>query len=139
LFISLLNGSFMFTADLLKRLPFACNISFIKLASYEGDKSTGEVKQLLGLKENIEGRTVVVLEDIVDSGTTMAQLMQSLQAMKPAELKICSMFFKPGACKIPIKIDYLGMEIPNHFVVGYGLDYNNFGRNYPDLYELMFD
>ena len=139
LFISLLNGSFMFTADLLKRLTFPCNVSFMKLASYSGDKSTGEVKQLVGLTENIEGRTVVVVEDIIDSGTTMNHLIKSLQELNPAEIIICSMFFKPDACKVPVQIDYLGMEIPDMFVVGYGLDFNGFGRNYPDLYALHYD
>jgi hypoxanthine phosphoribosyltransferase len=136
LFISILNGAFMFSSDVMKRINFPCNISFVKYASYKGSESTGNANQLFGLTENIEGRTIVILEDIVDTGTTLSGFIEYLRTFNPAEIKIAAMFFKPEACKVQIKIDYLGMEIPNHFVVGYGLDYDGLGRNYPDLYVL---
>jgi hypoxanthine phosphoribosyltransferase len=137
LFISVLNGSFMFTADLMKYLNFQCNLTFIKLSSYEDTRSKGEVSKIIGLNENIEGRTVVVVEDIVESGTTLFYFLKELWLQKPANIKIASMFFKPEACKHKINIDYLGMEIENRFVVGYGLDCGGLGRNYKDLYELV--
>jgi hypoxanthine phosphoribosyltransferase len=136
IFLSLLNGSFMFTADLLRRFKHNCQVSFVKLASYDGTQSSGNVNKLIGLNENLEGRTVVIIEDIVDSGTTLHHFLKELNSFKPAEVKIASMFFKPECCKFPIKIDYLGMEIPDYFIVGYGLDYNGLGRNYKDLYKL---
>jgi hypoxanthine phosphoribosyltransferase len=136
LFIGLLNGAFMFCSDLMKRIDFECNLSFVKLNSYIGLQSSGRISQVIGLAEPIEGRTVVVIEDIVDSGTTLSQFLNELKALNPAEIKVASMFRKPDACKHEIKIDYLGMEIPNDFVVGYGLDYDGLGRNYRDLYKL---
>jgi hypoxanthine phosphoribosyltransferase len=136
LFIGLLNGAFVFAADLLKKLDFNCNISFVKLSSYKGTESTGSIEQQIGLKENIKDRCVVIIEDIVDTGTTLSYFINEIQTLKPSEIKIASMFYKPDACKCQIKIDYLGMEIPNDFVVGYGLDYNGFGRNYGELYKL---
>jgi hypoxanthine phosphoribosyltransferase len=137
LFISVLNGSFMFTADLMKHLNFNCNLTFIKLSSYEDTRSKGEVSKIIGLNENIEGRTVVVLEDIVESGTTLFYFLKELWLQKPADVKVAAMFFKPEACKHKIKIDYMGMEIENRFVVGYGLDCGGLGRNYKDLYLLV--
>jgi hypoxanthine phosphoribosyltransferase len=137
LFISVLNGSFMFTADLMKHLNFHCNLTFIKLSSYEDTRSKGEVSKIIGLNENIEGRTVVVVEDIVESGTTLFYFLKELWLQKPADIKVASMFFKPEACKHKMKIDYLGMEIENRFVVGYGLDCGGLGRNYKDLYLLV--
>ena len=136
LFIGLLNGAFMFAADLFKRLDFNCNISFVKLSSYEGTKSSGNISQHIGLTDKIKDRTIVIIEDIVDTGTTLSYFINELKTLEPAEIKVASMFFKPDACKCEIKIDYLGMQIPNDFVVGYGLDYNGFGRNYGELYKL---
>jgi hypoxanthine phosphoribosyltransferase len=136
LFICLLNGSFIFAADLLKRLDFSCIITFVKLRSYVGSESSGTVQEIIGLNESIENRTVVLVDDIIDTGTTISYLIKQLKEMKPAELKVATMFFKPDACKYSLKIDYLGMMIANKFVVGYGLDYNGLGRNYEDLYIL---
>lgn len=137
LFISVLNGSFMFTADLLKEVKIPCEISFVKLASYQGDSSTGVVKQLVGLNEDITGRTIVIVEDIVDTGLTMKRLLEMLAGHNPAELHIATLLLKPDKLKVDLNIDYIAMEIPNDFIVGYGLDYDGFGRNYPDIYTVV--
>lgn len=134
LFLSILNGAFMFSADLLKRIQFQCEISFIKLASYEGTSSTGNVREIIGLANNIEGRTVIILEDIVDSGLTLQNLHIGLMKKNPEKILIATLLFKPDAYKGNIKIDYVGKSIPNEFIVGYGLDYDGLGRNYPDIY-----
>jgi hypoxanthine phosphoribosyltransferase len=136
LFIGLLNGAFMFYSDLMKRIDFECNITFVKLKSYDGLQTSGKITQTIGLTESIEGRVVVVIEDIVDSGTTLHHFLDELKKLKPAEIKVATMFLKPDACRHEIKIDYLGMKIPNDFVVGYGLDFDGLGRNYRDLYKL---
>lgn len=136
LMLCILNGSFMFSSDLMKLIDFPCEISFVKLASYEGMGSTGKVKQLIGLNEEIEGRTVVMLEDIVDTGVTIENLMNQLKAKNPKDVKIATLLFKPEACKKEIKLDYVGLEIPNEFIVGYGLDYDGYGRNLPDIYTV---
>ncbi len=137
LFICLLNGSFIFAADLIKKLDFNCSVSFVKLKSYLGSKSSGMVQEIIGLNESVEGRTVVVIDDIIDTGTTLFYFVNQLKEKKPAELKVASMFLKPDACQCSLKIDYLGMKIENKFVVGYGLDYNGYGRNYKDLYKMI--
>jgi len=137
LMICVLNGSFMFAADLMKKLNFPCEISFVKLSSYEGTSSTGKVKELIGLNENIEGRCVVILEDIVDTGFTIEKIKDQLLGYQPAEVKIATMLFKPEACKVDLDIDYIGMEIPNDFIVGYGLDYDGHGRNFADIYTVV--
>jgi hypoxanthine phosphoribosyltransferase len=137
LMICILNGSFMFSADLMKLIDFPCEISFVKLASYEGMGSTGKVKQLIGLNEEIEGRTVVLLEDIVDTGVTIENLMNQLDSQKPKDVKVATLLFKPEACKKDVKLDYVGLEIPNDFIVGYGLDYDGYGRNLPDIYTVI--
>ena len=137
LMVCILNGSFMFSADLMKLIEFPCEISFVKLSSYQGMGSTGEVKQLIGLKENVEGRTVVLLEDIVDTGVTIENLVEQLKSQKPEEVRVATMLFKPEACTRDIKLDYVGMEIPNEFIVGYGLDYDGYGRNLPDIYTVV--
>ncbi len=137
LMICILNGSFMFAADLMKKLDFPCEISFVKLSSYEGTGTTGTVKEIIGLTESIEGRTVVILEDIIDTGITIEKILAQLSELKPKELKIASMLFKPEACKADIEVDYTGMEIPNDFIVGYGLDYDGYGRNLPDIYTVV--
>lgn len=136
IFIGILNGVFMFFADFMKAYPFPCEMSFIKLASYHGTSSTGDIKELIGLTQNIEGRTVVVLEDIIDTGNTLEELHKIFKAKKVKQLKIGTLFFKPEAYKKQYKIDYIGMEIPNKFIVGYGLDYDELGRNLPEVYQL---
>lgn len=134
IFLSVLNGAFMFTSDLVKKLSIQCNISFIKLASYSGTTSTGEVKQLIGLNQDIKGRTVIVVEDIVDTGETIEELYSILKEKGAADIKICTLLLKPGNYKKDIKIDYAALQIPNDFIVGYGLDYNQLGRQYKDIY-----
>lgn len=136
LFLVVLNGAFMFASDLMKKVTIPCQISFVKLASYEGTSSTGMVKQLIGLNENIAGRTVVVVEDIVDTGFTMERIISTLQTKNPKEIKVATFFNKPEALQRPIHLDYVGMKIPNDFIVGYGLDYDGLGRNLADIYTL---
>lgn len=136
LFLSILNGSFMFTADLLKRFQYPCEVSFIKLASYEGTSSTGTINELIGLKEDIEGRTVIIIEDIVDTGRTLEKLIVELEKKKPAKILIATLLYKPDSYKGNLKINYIGKTIPNDFIVGYGLDYDGLGRNLPDIYTL---
>lgn len=136
LFIGVLNGSFMFIGDLMKALTIPCEITFIKLASYEGTSSTGTVKEIFGLSESVEGRTVVILEDIVDTGRTMERLINDLKAKNPAEVKIASLLVKPEAIVCDVTVDYTVMEIPNNFIVGYGLDYDGYGRNLKDIYVI---
>ena len=137
LFISVLNGSFMFTADLMKHLTMPCEVSFVKLASYEGTSSTGKVKELVGLGDDITGRTVVIVEDIVDTGLTMKQLVETLRARGPKDIKIATLLIKPDKLKVELDINYVAMNIPNDFIVGYGLDYDGLGRNYRDIYTVI--
>ena len=139
LFLSVLNGAFMFTADLMKRITIPCEVSFIKLSSYEGTSSTGQVRQLMGLNQCIKGRTVVIVEDIVDTGLTKQKLLELLQAQEPAEVHIATLLLKPDKLKVPLHIEYAAMQIPNDFIVGYGLDYDGFGRNYKDIYTVVSD
>jgi hypoxanthine phosphoribosyltransferase len=120
----------------MKLIDFPCEISFVKLSSYQGMGSTGKVKQLIGLNEKIEDRTVVLLEDIVDTGVTIENLTNQLKEQNPRDIKVATLLFKPEACKRNVKLDYVGMEIPNEFIVGYGLDYNGYGRNLPDIYTI---
>ena len=133
LFLSVLNGSFMFTADLIKHITIPCEISFVKLASYQGVSSTG----VIGINEDISGRTVVIVEDIVDTGLTMQRLLETLGTRGPKEIHIASLLVKPEKLKVDLNIEYVAMEIPNDFIVGYGLDYDGFGRNYPDIYTVV--
>lgn len=138
LFLCILNGSFMFATEIFKRISsLDAEISFIKLASYTGTKTSGEIKQLIGLNEDLSGRTVVVLEDIVDSGITIANTIEQIQAKNPAEIKIATLLLKPEALKIDVPLDYIGIEIPNDFIVGYGLDYDRKGRNLIDIYKVI--
>ncbi|EJX05548.1 hypoxanthine phosphoribosyltransferase [gut metagenome] len=137
LFLSVLNGSFIFTADLMRHLTLPSEVSFVKLASYAGTSSTGKVKELVGLGDNIEGRTVVIVEDIVDTGVTMKHLLETLQAKHPKEIRICTLLLKPDKLKVDLHIDYVAMRIPNDFIVGYGLDYDGLGRNYRDIYTVV--
>jgi len=137
LMVCVLNGSFMFASDLMKRLTIPCEISFVKLSSYSGTGSTGKVKELIGLNEDISGRTIVLLEDIVDTGLTIINTVEQVKQMGPAEVKVATMLFKPDACKRDVKLDYVGMDIPNDFIVGYGLDYDGYGRNLKDIYTVV--
>jgi len=137
LFLVILNGSFMFAGDLLKKINLQCEVSFVKLASYSGNQSTGSVKKLIGLNEDMKGRNVVILEDIIDSGITMEHLFEQLKEMQPASVKIVTFLFKPKAFTKSFPIDYIGVSIPNDFIVGYGLDYDGLGRNLPDIYKIV--
>lgn len=137
IFLVVLNGSFMFAADLLKEVTVQCEISFIKLASYHGGtSSTGTVTELIGLSENLKGRSVIIVEDIVDTGITLEKLVNMLNQKGVKEIKVASFLFKPKAYTKTIPVDYVGIEIPNDFVVGYGLDYDGFGRNMKDILVL---
>jgi hypoxanthine phosphoribosyltransferase len=136
LFLVVLNGAFIFAADLYRKIAIESEISFVKLASYSGTSSTSEVKELIGLNEKIKGRTVVILEDIIDTGTTMQYLISKLDYLGAKEVFLAALLFKPNAFRESYRIDYLGLEIPNDFIVGYGLDYDGFGRNLPDIYKI---
>lgn len=138
LFICILNGSFMFTAELLKEITIVgSEITFLKLSSYEGTDTTGQVKELIGLYEPIEGRTLVILEDIIDTGITILEVMDILRSHNPKNVKIATMLLKPDKFKDKMAIDYVGMEIGNDFIVGFGLDYNRKGRNLKDIYKVI--
>jgi len=136
LFLVVLNGAFMFAAELMKRVSIPCEITFIRLASYQGTSSTESVRVILGLTESIENRTVVIVEDIIDSGNTLTALIEELKKHHPCEIKIASLLLKPGALKYDLHPDYVAMEVPSDFLVGYGLDYDGYGRNLADIYKL---
>lgn len=138
-FVAILNGSFMFASDVLKLISLNCTISFLKLSSYEGTSTTGEVKKLIGFKnkEEIEGRPVIILEDIVDTGNTLVNIVEQFKEYNPTEVKIATCLFKPEAYKKDVPVDYVGIEIPNDFIIGYGLDYDEYGRNLPDIYKVV--
>ena len=136
LLLAVLNGSFIFAADLMRFITIPCEISFVKLASYEGTTSTGKIKEVIGINENLEGREVVIVEDIVDTGATMKRMLETLGTRNPASLHICTLLLKPGKLQVPLNIEYVAMEIPNDFIVGYGLDYDQQGRNLRDIYTL---
>lgn len=135
-FVGILNGSFMFVSDFVKKYPKPCEVTFIKLASYEGLKSTDDIQRLVGLTQDLTGRTVVILEDIIDSGKTLAEVHRIFKNENVKELKIATLFYKPEAYKKDFKLHYVGMEIPNKFIVGYGLDYDGLGRDLPAIYQL---
>jgi len=137
IFISVLNGAFMFTADLLKKIEVPCELSFIKLSSYSGTTSTGTVKEIVGLQEEIAGRDVIVIEDIIDTGITMQKIISQLDLKNPASIRIATLLLKPDSVKVPINPDFVCFSIPDKFVVGYGLDLNGIGRNLPDIYQLI--
>jgi len=137
LFIGVLNGAFMFAADLMKYVTIPCEITFVKLASYEGLYTTGNVKEILGLNESVIGRNVVVVEDIVDTGITMERILSSLMVKGTASISVATFLQKPDALQRDIKIDYIAMKIPNDFIVGYGLDYDGYGRNLRDIYTVV--
>ena len=136
LFIPILNGSFIFSSDLFKYLKIEAEICFIKLASYKGTKSSGQVVTAIGLDIDIYDRHVIIVEDIVDTGKTLSAFLPQLIHQQPASMKVCALLHKPEASVYPITIDYLGFTIPNKFVVGYGLDYDGLGRNIPEIYKL---
>ena len=136
LFLVVLNGAFLFAADLLRSIETGCEVSFVKFSSYHGTESSGKVKELIGLNEDLNGRDVIIVEDIVDTGTTIVQMMKDLESRHPGSVRIAALLFKPEAYKKDIRIDYVGIEIPNAFIVGYGLDYNGLGRNLSEIYVI---
>ncbi|MCR5181332.1 MAG: hypoxanthine phosphoribosyltransferase [Bacteroidaceae bacterium] len=136
-FLPVLNGSFIFAADLLRQISLPCEVSFIKLASYQGTQTSGTIREVIGLNTDITGRHVVIVEDIIDSGLTMAHMIETLEKQNPASISVCSLLVKPSALKVQVPIHYHALDIPNDFIVGYGLDYNGFGRNTKDIYTLV--
>lgn len=136
LFLAILNGSFIFAADLCRHLTINHEISFIKLASYEGTSSTGAIKQMIGLNSDMQNRHVIILEDIIDTGLTMKYILEQLTEQSPASIQICTLLHKPAKQQVPMDIKYIAFNIPNDFVVGYGLDYNQQGRNLNEIYTL---
>ena len=137
LFLVVLNGAFVFAADLLRSVTTPCHVSFIRVSSYDGMESTGRLTQVLGLTEKIEGRSVVIVEDIVDSGYTMQRLLETLGTRNPKEILICSLLVKPENIKVDLDIKYACIPIPNDFIVGYGLDYDGYGRNLNSIYTII--
>jgi hypoxanthine phosphoribosyltransferase len=139
IFIAILNGSFMFASDLFKSISIEAEICFIKLASYKGTKSTGNVITSIGLDEPLQGRHVVIIEDIVDTGNTLTKFLPQLYNQQPASLKIAALLHKPEALEHPLAIDYIGFSVPNKFLLGFGLDYDGLGRNLAEIYQLVED
>ena len=137
LFLGVLNGSFIFASDLMRKMTIPCEISFVKLASYQGTTSTGKVKEVIGINEDLSGRTVVIVEDIVESGQTMKQMVESLGTRNPESVHICTLFFKPDKLKEELTLDYVAFRIPDDFIVGYGLDYDGLGRELKDVYTIV--
>lgn len=137
LFLGVLNGAFIFAADLVRACDFPCEISFIKLASYQDTVSSGDVKTLIGLNRDVKNRHLIIVEDIVDSGRTMHHFIPDLEKLGPASVAVATLLSKPDAHEFPVNIDFIGFEIPPDFVVGYGMDYNGLGRNLPELYQLI--
>ena len=136
-FLSVLNGSFIFSADLLREMNIPCEICFVKLASYQGVNSSGSIRELIGLNVNITDRHVIIVEDIVDTGLTMAHLLDNLKKQNPSSIDLCTLLLKPGKLQVNLDIRYCCFEIPNDFIVGYGLDYDGYGRNTKDIYTLL--
>ena len=137
LFLAVLNGAFIFAADLMREMTIPCEISFVKLASYQGTTSTGKVQEVIGINENLSGRTVVIVEDIVESGQTMKRMIESSGTRNPASVQICALFFKPEKLKVDLTLDYVAFRIPDDFIVGYGLDYDQLGRGLKDVYTIV--
>ena len=137
LFVAVLNGSFIFAADLMKGISFPCEIQFVKVSSYHGTQSTGKVQQLLGLNVPVENRKIIIIEDIIDSGLTIDFLQKELWQLQPESIHICSLLLKPEALKVPLEVHYTGFEVENQFLVGYGLDYDGLGRNLRHLYQAI--
>lgn len=136
-FLAVLNGSFIFAADLLREIQEPCEVCFVKLASYEGVNSSGKVRELIGLNLDITGRPVVIVEDIVESGFTLAHMKQTLSSQNPSSVAICALLQKPELLRVSLDVDYCCFQIPNDFVVGYGLDYDGYGRNAKNIYSLV--
>ena len=136
LFLGILNGSFIFAADLYKHITIPSTISFIKLVSYKGTSSTGTVITAIGLEEDLLDRDIIIIEDIVDTGRTMNAFLPTLEKLQPHSIKICTLLHKPDALQCNVQLDYIGFEIPDKFVVGYGLDYDGYGRNSKDIYQI---
>ena len=137
LLLAVLNGSFIFAADLMRMLTIPCEISFVKLASYQGTTSTGTIKEVLGINEDLTNRTVIIVEDIVETGLTMKRMIETLGTRNPESIHICSLLVKPERLQVPLEIDYAVMEIPNDFILGYGLDYDHQGCNLRDIYTIV--
>lgn len=137
LLIAVLNGSFIFAADLMRMITIPCEISFVKLASYEGTTSSGKITEVLGINEDLNGRTVIIVEDIVDTGLTMKRMIITLGTRNPKSIHICTLLLKPDKLTVDLDIEYAAMQIPNDFIVGYGLDYDQQGRNLPDIYTVV--
>lgn len=136
LFVCVLNGSFIYAAELMKRVTVPCEVSFVKVSSYKGVASTGKLKEIYGLEEDIKGRTIVIVEDIVDTGHTMALMLEQLGSDEPKEIFVSTLLLKPDALQQQVQLDYVALEIPNDFIVGYGLDYDGYGRNLSDIYKI---
>lgn len=137
LFLIVLNGSFMFASDLMKNIQIPVEVSFVKLSSYAGTETTEQVKELIGLNEDISGRDIVIVEDIVDTGLTMKDMIALVESGNPASISICTMLYKPNKIKVNLNIKYVAMEIPDDFIVGYGLDYDGYGRNLREIYKII--
>ena len=135
--LGVLNGCFMFAAELMRNLEIECEISFVKLSSYQGTTTTGVIREVLCLTETSTGREVIIIEDIVDTGYTMQRMIESLGTREPASVQIASLFLKPARLKVPVDVKYSAFTIPDRFIVGYGLDYDGLGRNLPDIYEVV--
>lgn len=137
LFLAVLNGSFIFAADLMRRITIPCEISFVKLASYQGTTSTGKVKEVIGINEDLHDRHVIIVEDIVETGYTVKRMVETLGTRHPASIQVCTLLQKPECLKMDLKVDYVALEIPNDFILGYGLDYNQQGRGLRDIYTIV--
>ena len=137
LFLGVLNGSYIFTADLMREMTIPCEVSFVKLASYQGTTSTGKIQEVIGINENLSGRTVVIVEDIVESGLTMKRMIEQIGTRNPASVHICTLFFKPEKLREELTLDYVAFRIPDDFIVGYGLDYDQQGRCLRDVYTIV--
>ena len=136
IFLAVLNGSFVFAADLLREITLPCEVSFVRLASYQGVSTTGTIREIMGLNIDITGRPIIIVEDIVDTGLTMAHMLETLKTHNPLSIDICTLLLKPGKLQVDLDIRYCCLQIPNDFIVGYGLDYDGFGRNTKDIYTL---
>lgn len=137
LFLCILNGSFMFASDLMKEVDIPSNISFVKLASYQGTVTTGKIVEVIGINESIQDRHVIIVEDIVDTGFTMKKVLENLSTRNPASLNVCTLLVKPGKLQVKLDVKYVAMQIPDDFIVGYGLDYDGYGRNIRDIYKIV--
>ena len=137
LFLAVLNGSFIFAADLMRRITIPCEISFVKLASYQGTTSTGKVKEVIGINEDLHDRHVIIVEDIVETGYTVKRMVETLGTRHPASIQVCTLLQKPECLQVDLKVDYVALEIPNDFILGYGLDYNQQGRGLRDIYTIV--